>query len=298
MKKLHIIYLLISILLISMCSTVTTYGNDTTSISPLVAWYQKHYPFVTMKDTIYTFETEYTLPSGYHWTDSSQLTPYQNWISHFPLWHRYKPVGRWRGGKAFEAQDVSRVVHLPWKGPIYKDVMFPLRIVAEYLLYTNHEYNFTVVPRAGDTLNYKTYLHSKVSRTGLGKVIVVPAPQREHSKVEYFNFLTDCMRNTNYKSLAASCDSISIDNVAPGDFLIGHDERGRKGVAYVVLNQITDDNNNKLFVVATGCDDPCDFHIPKLNEDKENPWISKERLLELIDGYPYHGIFRWHFKEE
>jgi len=277
---------------------IPAYGNDSTEVSPLVAWYHQNYPFISMTDTIYTFESEFITPNGFHRSDSANLTPFQNWVSHFPLWHRYKPVGMWKGQKIFEAKEISRAVHLPWKGSIYKDNAFPLRIIAEYLHYRNRDYDFTVIPPVGDTLNYKMYLHSKVSRTGLGAVKLVSVEPRDSSVYEFFKFLNECMRNTNYASLSANCDSISIDDVAPGDLLIGHDERGRKGVVYVILNRLVNDNGDKLYVVATGCPEACDFHIPLFNDDRNNPWITIEEVQALASEYPYRGFFRWRLKEE
>jgi len=78
------------ILLISGSVAAQTAGQD------LNRQYRQTYDFISMKDTIFTFESEFILPDGYHYTDSSELTPYQNWIAHIPIWHRYKPVGHWK----------------------------------------------------------------------------------------------------------------------------------------------------------------------------------------------------------
>ena len=80
----------------------TADSGDVEQPETLRDWYLKHYDFFSIKDTVFTFETEFEMPDGYRRPDSADLTPFQNWVSHFPLWHRWKPVGNWRGGKAFE----------------------------------------------------------------------------------------------------------------------------------------------------------------------------------------------------
>ena len=251
------------------------------------------YPFFTMKDTAFSFEGEFILPEGYRYLDSTELTPYQYWISGFPLWHRYKPVGMWKGRKQFEADEISRAVHLPWKGPSFRDVGFPIYIISEYLRHLHQESNFTVIPHFGDTLDYPTWLHSKMTLSGTGAVRLIPVEQRDSSVYEYFKLLDVAMRHSTYKSLATNSDSISVDDIAPGDLLIGHDERGREGSVYFVLNMIVNDSGENLYCVATGCPEACDFHIPLVNLDRDNPWIDTDRMFKLISDYPFYGVFRW-----
>ncbi len=259
-------------------------------------WYIKHYDFYSMKDTVYTFETEFEFPDGYKRLDSADLTPFQNWISHFPLWHQWKPVGMWRGNKVFEADQVSRAVHLPWKGIVFRDYAIPLRILAEFLRYQHCEFDLHVIPKLGDTLRYEDWLKGKPFSSSGGEVFFKPSEQREHDPYEYYSFLNLCMRSTSYPSLAENCDSITENEVAPGDLFIAHDEKGKTGSVYVILNMLVNNTGEKLFAVATGCPEACDFHIPLFNNNRDYPWITSKRIKALGKDIPHSGYFRFRVK--
>lgn len=274
----------------------TAYSGEDQKPLSIHDWYSIHYDFISMEDTIYTFETEFEMPEGYRRPDSADLTPFQNWVSHFPLWHRWKPVGVWKGGKAFERDQISRVVHLPWMGRNFRDYAVPLRILAEFLRYQLREFDLQVIPRLGDTLRYTEWLKGKPVYSGRGEVFFKPSRQREHNPYEYFQFLDLCMQNTSYLSLAENCDSIKEGEIAPGDLFIVHDEKGRTGFVYVILNMLINDAGGKLYVVATGCPEACDFHIPLVNEDRNYPWITIERTKSLGSNLPHAGFFRFKIK--
>lgn len=262
----------------------------------LVTWYHEEYPFISMTDSIYTLESEFPFPAGYARPDESALTPFQNWVSRLPLWHRWKPVGIWSGGKAFERDEVSRVVHIPWRGPAYTDLGFPLRIVAEYCRKVRRDYELAIVTKDnGDTLNYGLWLRSKVVLGPLGGAKCVPAVERDSSALEFYRFLSEGMRLQTYKSLAANCDSLADEDVRPGDLLIGHDERGRQGKVYLVLGMLVSEAGEPLYTVATGCPEPqaCDYHVPLVTLDRNNPWINRAQVQALVDDLPQWGYFRF-----
>jgi len=256
-------------------------------------WYLERYDFFSIKDTVFTFETEFEIPEGYRRPDSTSLSPFQNWVSHFPLWHRWKPIGMWKGRKVFEADEVSRAVHLPWKGRFFKDYTIPLRILAEFLHYQHCEFELFVIPILGDTLWYEDWLKGEPYSTGRGEVFIKPTEEREHDPYEYYRFLAFCMRNTSYRSLAENCDSVAEGEVAPGDLFIAHDEKGRTGCVYVVVHMLVNDASERLYAVATGCSEACDFHIPLFNNNRNYPWVNLERIKALGSDQPYSGFFRF-----
>ncbi len=268
---------------------------DTGSTNPLVAWYHEQYPFISMTDTIYTFESEFTFPEGFSRPDSSALTPYQNWVARIPIWHQYKAVGVWKGGKAFEKDEVSRVVHIPWRGPTYTDLGFPLRILAEFCRRNRTEFGMQIVTKGdGDTLDYGAWLKGKEVLSPLGSPRLVPALERDSSELEFYRFLNMAMQHQTYQSLAANGDSLPGDQALPGDLLIGHDDRGKTGKAFVILNMLVNDTGDRLYAVATGCPAPdaCDFHIPLVSLDRNFPWLNQTQLEELVRDYPHRGYFR------
>ena len=255
--------------------------------------YARQYPFISLKDTIYTFETEFTFPEGYSRINKTDLTDFQSWVSFIPIWHQYKAVGIWKGNKAFEKEEISRVVHIPWRGQNHTNVGFPLRIFAEYYNLYDKEYNFNVSPKEGELMTYERWLKSDFRLGPRGDVKFLESQQRDSSSVEFYKYLNMAMRHSNYKSLAQNCDSISIKELAPGDLVIAHDQKSKKGRVYFVLNIIENDNGNKLYALATGCEEACDFYIPLFNLDRNSPWIDSARIIQLIAKYPESGFFRW-----
>ncbi|MCK4607241.1 MAG: hypothetical protein KAU35_08105 [candidate division Zixibacteria bacterium] len=268
-------------------------AENSSDDSGIVAFYRQHYPFSTMKDTIYTFQSEFVLPEGYRRPDSSQLTAYQNWVANFPLWHRYISVGNWKGGKVIEYSEISRPVHLPWHGMDFKDKAIPIRILAEFLHYQGREFDLRIQPPVGDTLRYESFLGGKLRYTSRREPFFEPDVEREPSLTEFYRFMKVCMHNTSLASLAANCDSVTADDLAPGDLFLAHDERGVTGVAYVVMHLLVNEKGSRLYVVATGCSDACDFHIPLLTEDRNQPWITADQIRSLANGLPFSGFLRF-----
>ncbi len=280
------------VVLLTFACLPATAQEDSTAGDYLNASYRQQYDFISMKDTIYTFQSEFTVPDGYDWLNPAKMNNYQNWIANFPIWYRWKHVGIWKGNKAFVADEVSRVVHIPWKGRENKDFAIPMRIWAEYYLYRDIEKNFSIIPIRGETLTYPKFLESKVVRGPLRSVLFKPAEKRKPSEREFYKLLRVCMENSNYQSLASNCDSISGKELLPGDLVIGHNSNGMKGVVYMVMNVIENNNGDRMYCLATGCAEACDFHIPKFNESRENPWIDLRRIEELVTDFPKKGFFR------
>jgi len=258
----------------------------------ILKWYYQHYPFVTMEDTIYTFETEFVLPDGFHRPDSSELTPFQNWVSHFPLWHRWKPVGHWKGGKQYEKDEISRAVHLPWKGERHTDKTIPVRILGEWLFYRQREPELRVVPKSGTTLRYEDFLGGELRFNNRMEPFFQPSEPRPPSPREYYRFLMTCLDLTSYGSLVANCDTVAVGDLSPGDLFIAHDETGRQGRVYIVLVKLVNDRGDRLFAIACGCEEACDFHIPLLTKDRDQPWVTVAQIEQLAEVYTHRGFFR------
>jgi hypothetical protein len=258
----------------------------------IVKWYQQHYPFATNKDSIYTFETEFALPPGFSMPDSQKQTDFQNWVAHFPLWHRWRSVGNFNGRKLFEADSVSRPVHLPWVGRCFTDDAIPLRILAEYLHYRSRESEFRVWVQQGAELGYLDWLRGKIVFDSRMKPRIEPDTVREPSDREFYRFMTRCMEISDYRSLVQNCDSLGAQDLMPGDLVVGFDKSNLEGKTYVVLRTLFNEKGDKLHAVATGCAKPCDFHIPLLTGDRNRPWVDAELLSGLVAAFPQHGFFR------
>jgi hypothetical protein len=280
-----------------LASAGSVFAADTVSLSPiqkLREFYKAEYPFFEMPDTLYTPQSELALPDGYSWPDSTRLTPFQFWVNHFPVWHQYKSVGIWNGGVAKKYDQLTRCVHLPWKGPAYKDFAFPWRIVMEYLRHTKAESLFTFVPAAGATVTYGNYLTHTIAYGPRSDVKLLPDTARPPSIEEFYKCFGVAVINSNYKNLIANCDSVAVAELGSGDLFVASDSTGRKGVAYVILLTVENKKKERLYAVATSGEVSSDFHIPLFNNDRNRPWITPEQIRALAPaGSAQSGFYRF-----
>ena len=267
-------------------------GQNPTEKTGLLGWYSQHYPFMTMTDSVFTFTSEFTLPEGFQSLDSSKMTDFQQWVSNFPLWHRWKSVGTQTNSNLIVYDSVARVVHLPWAGLRNHDFAVPVRILAEWLHYQNRETSLAVFPSHGEQLSYVDFLGGDLLLNRLSEPFFQPGETKEASGTHYYRFIATCMDYLSYKGLLRNCDSLNEENLRPGDLFVTHDKRGRKGRAFVIMHVIENAAGKTMYAVATTCSRSCDFHIPLLTEDRDQPWISRERIKQLGADFPYFGFFR------
>jgi hypothetical protein len=279
---------------LAVCGSALAAAPDSPSpIQKLREYYKEQYPFFEMADTLYTPQSELQLPEGFSWPDSADLTPFQYWVNHFPVWHQYKGVGIWNGGVAWKFDQITRCVHLPWKGPAYRDFAFPWRIAMEYLRYTQAESLFTFIPDAGTTVTYGEYLKHSIAYGPRFDVKLLPDTARTPSIEEYYKCFGVAVINTNYRNLIANCDTVAVSDLSSGDLFLASDTSGRKGVAYVVLFTVMNKDKERLYAVATGGDVASDFHIPLFNNDRNRPWITSEQIRALApEGSVQSGFYR------
>lgn len=267
-------------------------GSALADKDSLISWYHKHYPFATMKDSIFTFETEFERPAGYMPLDSSQCTDYQNWVANWPLWHRWKSVGSFKANLRVETDSISRCLHLPYHGPRQRDCNIPVRIVAEWLYYQERQTDLKWTFELGDSLTYDGWLSGELRLDRLGQPLFVPAETRVGDDYEYYRFMFSCMDFNNFRSLAKNCQPLDSNLLAPGDLVLGYNSKGRDGMALIVVQVIVDKSGNRLYVVGTGCPEACDFHIPKLTENRDRPWLTLAQVLALTKSFEHSGTFR------
>ena len=259
----------------------------------IVEEYQKQYDFISMEDTIFTFESEFVLPEGFSYPFNNDLTGFQVWLRDFPLWHQWKWVGRLKGGKAFESKEIARPVHIPWDGLRYTDRAFMVRIFAEYLRFTNHEDDFNFKSRSGESVDYATWLTAQPRYSSQGKLFMKPDIKREKTDKEFYSLVHFIIDNGNYISLAANLDTISLDELSIGDMLISHDRTGKNGKAYIMMSSSENEDGDKRFILATGCDEACDFYIPRFDKEKNSPWLSLKEIHSLSGDFEHSGYFRF-----
>ncbi len=267
-------------------------GQDPTAKDSLIGWYSQHYPFLNMTDSVFTFSSEFTLPDGYQSLDSAKMTDFQQWVSNFPLWHRWKSVGAQTNGNLIGYDSISRVVHLPWGGLRNHDFAVPVRILAEWLHYQKREMSLAVLPTKGELLSYGDFLGGDLLLNRLGEPFFQPGETKEASNAHYYRFISTCMDYLSYKGIVRNCDSLKVEALRPGDLFVAHDQKGRKGRAYVVMHVVENDAGQSLYAVATTCSRSCDFHIPKLTDDRDQPWISREQIADLGADFARSGFFR------
>ena len=267
--------------------------NDTTGIN---YHYRQNYDFITMEDTIFTFDSEFILPDGYQHADSIELSPFQNYVANFPLWHKHLPVGNWKGAKEFEKTEISRPVHLPHQGLAFTNKGIPIRILAEYLHDNNREFELEIAPIKGDSLKYSKWLFNEVIYGPRKTVKYREVPPRDTTLNTYYTFMKTCMHSSNFESLTYNCDSVAPSKLMPGDILVAYNENSTKGEVFVVMHMLVGKKKDNLYAVATGCKKPCDFHIPLFNGDRDNPWLTADQIYELGKDYPNKGFYRFKIK--
>lgn len=273
-------------------SASSVFAERTAEFEKMNDMYRKVYPYMTYKDTVYTFESEFVFPDGYHRPDSVSTPDFSNWVARMPIWYSYKSIGDWRGVKIMKYEEVSRAVHIPWKGTIYRDYAFPIRILAEYFVYKNDFDRFDFLPPKGEVLTYQKWLSGKPKKRAGGEYFIEPDMNRESSLKEFYGFMSYIMEISNYGTLIKNCDKISEADILPGDIYISTDSTGRKGKAYFIINKLVSDKDEPLFIIATSGKDACDFHIPLIGEDRNNPWITKEKIKEYVGENEINGYYR------
>ncbi len=280
---------IILLALIILLSTISVSNSQT-----LVETYAKQYPFISMDDTVFTFYTEFELPNGYEYPNPVNLNKFQNWIINFPIWHQYKKVGIWDGGIEFEPDEVSRVVHLPWHGHLYRDLNFPLRILGEFLFLNKKQEQFVFYPKKGDSLFYSDWLNGRPMYTARKEVFIEPDIPKKPTEKEFYKYIHFCMQENNYLSLSQNCTEIKENELMPGDLYITWNRNGMRGNVYLILNMIYNNKDEKLFAIATGSpEEACDYYIPKFNDNRNLPWISINKLKELPTEKLNSGFFRF-----
>lgn len=284
---------LISIVLLFSISNITAQEDSLTAYQKYYNEYVKSYPFMQIKDTVYNFDSQYKVPDGYKLYKDKDDRSYANWMSHFPLWHSYKDLQNWKQKKIKKYDEITNGVHLPWYGPSYRDIGIPIRLMMEYKRLRNQDIDWNIIPVKGDTLTYEKWLNHKASRDYTGAVILKPSESRDSSYGEFIRFINFAMDNSSYQSLPKNCVKISEPtDLKPGDMFIASDSTGKQGLCYVILN-VANKKNEVRFIAATGCAEACDFHIPKFNEERTNPWIDEKILNDLSKDFPFSGFYRF-----
>lgn len=279
-----------------LCVALGTSAIASNSFELSYKWYKDNYNFYMIPDSFYTIESEFEIPKGYSRTDESKLNSYQFWISHFPVWPYGKSVGKLRGLRLYKPAEVSRVLHLPWRGRFFTERAIPIRLIGEYLYEQQRELDLELLPKKGKLLTYKIWLKSKLVYNNLNEVVMKPSEAREAGPEEYYKYLLTCMKNTSYASLAKNCDSVKAGELKPGDLFIGHATDDRSGFVYIIMNTLENDKGKKLHLIGTGGRTACDFHIPLMGDNQKKPWLTLEKLKEFAPDTEFSGFFRLRIK--
>jgi hypothetical protein len=254
-------------------------------------WYKSRYTFLAL-DTLYTMESEFVLPDGYHRPDSSGLSDWSRWISHFPLWHRFRPLNDWKGKRLAEADEVARVLYLPDHGTHLTPAAIPFRLAAEYLLWAGRMDELVITPKAGEPFEYSKWLSSKLAFGARGAVIFKPSETRPSSPDEFKSMVKRAMEVTTCESLARNCVAIEDSDVSPGDLYMSWDSASGESVVLVLMYMLENDRGDRMFAVATGCDDPCDVHVPFFTHDRNDPWLKLSEIEKEVPNHGQQGFYR------
>ena len=257
--------------------------------------YLKRYPYMTYRGAALTFDSEFEWPEGYDRLDSTQLSPYQYWISFVPLWNPARPVGATKVGILYKPEQISRPINLPWRSARFVDYTIPIQLMAEYDIATSTPFDFSIIQTKGVELDFKKYLEGDIIFNAHDSLYFTPTKEKRKADNDEFNkFFGLVTERSSYSSLVANCKPVADTNLRPGDMYIAHNDDGLKGKVYIVMCVIQNKAGDRKYIVATGGTDPCDFYIPLFNDRKDYPWISLGQLKGLIpDEYPTKGFYRF-----
>ncbi len=255
-------------------------------------WFKENYPYMIMKDSVFSAESEFFWPKGFTRIPEKKLSNFQNWIAHLPLWHAQRAVGSESHGFVFTPDQVARPIHLVrWKSR-FSDQTIALILQAQYLEMKKKQDDFKVMPIAGDTLTYHDFLNGTVAFGSRGQVVFQKSDPRPAGRQEFVDFVDLCDQQMSYKRLAENCQPVAQKDLLPGDMYITFDEAGFKGKIVFIIAAIADKKGNKLFAIGEGCESECDFHIPLLNNDKNFPWITADQIAARVPPREHAGYFR------
>lgn len=255
-------------------------------------WYLERYPFLEGRNKLYSLETEFRWPEGYKRIDPASLNAFQEWISNLPLWRRGKPVSAYGKGIFLKVGEFSRTIQLPWRSTFFTDAFIPLQLLCEFLHSRRQDHRIEIVPKMGEPLSYTRWLSGEVAYDRLGNLTCQPSKKREASELELSRYLNEIAININYTALKANCEPIKETEIAPGDLYIAQSEDTRLGKVYIILTILVNEKKDRLYVLATGCPEACDFHIPLFNDDENYPWITLEQIKDLAGEYSSSGFYR------
>ncbi|HKK21931.1 MAG TPA: DUF4846 domain-containing protein, partial [candidate division Zixibacteria bacterium] len=144
----------------------------------------------------------------------------------------------------------------------------------------------------GGPLSYQDWLSGKPAYNSHMELFIKPGPKRDSNDAEYYQYLTFVMSGITYRSLPENCDRISAEEIMPGDLYLAYDTTVDSGQVYVVMHVVQNDNGDKRYIVATGCRSACDFYIPIVNPNRDDPWVTSEDIASLNTGHQVSGFFR------
>jgi len=181
-------------LVLLLCCFLQAHSQEAEPTEGLLEWYQDRYCYFNIKDTVFTFESEFEFPDGYGRVNPQDLSDFAGWVSHIPLWGKGKSVGSMTGaGKAYEYDQICRVVHLSWKGMFFTSGTIPIQLMAEYYRSLNRESDLAILPAKGERITYGEYLTGRPAYRAGGKLFIKPGKQRQASLKEFYEFLHVCM---------------------------------------------------------------------------------------------------------
>lgn len=255
--------------------------------------FYKEYPFTPNRGRVFSVESEFVMPEGFKRIPDSKMSRFQAWVSRLPLWHNQKGVATMGLGLAFEANEITRCVMFPWRSSKMNDFAIPLQIQLEWLLREKKADNWQIIPKAGDTMSYARWLVTSPVYDSRMRLMMKPSEPRIPDSLEYNRFFNLVAENSNYLSLEMNSDIVAEADLRPGDFLIARSEPGTSGRVYIIYCIAQNKAGEKRYIIATGCNPPCDFYLPLFNGDPKNPWITLDQLKGLPPSeFTYKGFFR------
>ncbi len=154
-----------------------------------------------------------------------------------------------------------------------------IRIYAEYFwsIEAYDKINFHLTN--GFLMEYTKWREGYRIKVDANKVSWVKSASYDDSYEEFLRYLNMVFAYAGTLSLSAECESISVEELIPGDMFL---KGGSPGHCVMVVDMATDQEGNRCYLLAQGYMPAQDFHILKNPLHPDDPWYYSSEISEQV----------------
>lgn len=254
------------------------------------------YPFAEQFDSSRVALVQCPEPKGFNRYPSNQMTPFQFWLTNFPLKPKGTPITDWQGNKIREAGD-DAILDIPVKSPDFNDEDLLIYMALNFMYFDSAVYKFEIHLSETDVINYDLWLRNDYSGTDQTGIIV---KQRDEPKIDTYGqfnlYLNYVLTNITPETIMLNTKVISHDRVRPGHMFIQFSDQEMTKVSHVslVLDVCNRVERVPWMLLAYGGDPAQSIIIPNgYAEDANKKWLSVEGVKDQLKQYGKGFFYRF-----